>query len=289
MKCLIYIIFILNFSLIAETNKKIDNLWFDSKAEVASYDLTLLKYNEYKKGVDSLIFVTEEFDKKLLVKADTIKKDNLKILKLNHIRKFNTGIYDYTIMRSVFNSLENDDFLKLIKMTQNSIEWCGNYQESLYLKNKNYIKNINSYFQTENIQSFKIKDNEIVFEDSLLSLVKFNKDLNQNKVYKIFRSSFNNKSQRIENKTEKLNLTIRDKEINVKNKKYNGTEYIFQNKNFKYLIFINNSKNREIVLWEIYDKLTLIEKASLRFSNRIDYWNRLKNADLELRKEYKVE
>ena len=58
-----------------------------------------------------MIFVTEDFLTEKQVKNDHYKNPkSVSILKNNQISKFPTGIYDYSIMKSVFTPIDIKEF-----------------------------------------------------------------------------------------------------------------------------------------------------------------------------------
>jgi hypothetical protein len=79
--------------------------WGDGKGELAGYDLTFPRYGQLRHGVAVTIFVTETFSSSLRVKSDPgkhPKSDEFPVMKLNLVRDFPTGIYDYNLMTSAF-------------------------------------------------------------------------------------------------------------------------------------------------------------------------------------------
>ena len=90
-------------------NNQFHNYWYAGKAELNSYELKQSKYGEIRKGEVVLVFVTEPFSLSKQVKLDNPNKagkDNVPVMKLNQIRKFTTGIYDYSIVTSVFTPVD---------------------------------------------------------------------------------------------------------------------------------------------------------------------------------------
>src|SRR5688500_16263336 len=84
-------------------------LWNDVRAELDTYTLAQPRYGELRKGSVVLIFVKEDFSNSARVKADPGKhppEDVFPVLKLNSIKDFQTGVYDYNLMTSVFIGLE---------------------------------------------------------------------------------------------------------------------------------------------------------------------------------------
>lgn len=118
-------------------NKKhhsFDKYWYDGKAEISSYKLKQGRYGEIHRGTASLIFVTEPFSPQRFVKPYQENKQSISVLKLNFVKKFNTGIYPYSMMTSTFLPIDSTYSLKVSSSSQ---EWCGHtYME---LKNKKKI------------------------------------------------------------------------------------------------------------------------------------------------------
>ena len=151
-------------------NKEFRDYWMDGKAEVASYQLTQNRYGQLHEGKAVLIFVTEDFSKSKHVKLDNPSgagKDKLPILKLNFAKNFNTGIYPYSILNSVFTPL---DLTGTVKTTCTVQEWCGHTYTQLNKKGNNYDVRAYSYFESEGDQTKSI-DREML-EDELWNIIR---------------------------------------------------------------------------------------------------------------------
>jgi hypothetical protein len=114
-------------------------LWHDGNAELAGYALTFPRYGELRTGTAVTIFVTEDVSDTLRVKADPGKhgaSDVFPVMKMNLIRDFQTGIYDYNVMTSAFIALdERHDRVSgsVTKVSFSSQEWCGHvYAQELF-------------------------------------------------------------------------------------------------------------------------------------------------------------
>ena len=79
--------------------------WGDGQAELNGYELVQPRYGEERRGVAVLVFVTETFTDADRVKSDGGHDDEYPVMKLNDMRDFQTGIYDYHAMTSSFVSL----------------------------------------------------------------------------------------------------------------------------------------------------------------------------------------
>lgn len=127
--------------------------WFDGKAEVSSYNLKQMRYGESREGTAVLIFVKEPFLVHEQVKANSASELSFDVIKLNTTKKFNTGIYPYSIMQSTFSPLTIDKHA--IKVTSSTQEWCG--QTYMQLNNRdNFEIFSHSYFEGEADQQINL-------------------------------------------------------------------------------------------------------------------------------------
>lgn len=134
--------------------------WYSGKAEVNSYQLVQSRYGESRLGQGILIFVTEDFSKSKQVKLDNPNQstsDNISVLKSNIIRKFNTGIYDYSMMTSVFTPISLDKNPHTLKLSMSSQEWCGQTFTQINRSNKSFNLSSMSYFESEGDESLVLK------------------------------------------------------------------------------------------------------------------------------------
>lgn len=127
--------------------------WGDGNAEVASYELTFPRYGEARAGSAVAIFVTEPFSGATRVKSDRSSGDDVaQALKLNLVKDFSTGIYDYNTMLSAFVPVESKAGMiagEAAKISYSSQEWCGHvYQQVLF--DENAVRHTShSYFDGE--------------------------------------------------------------------------------------------------------------------------------------------
>jgi hypothetical protein len=133
--------------------------WFDGNAEVAGYALEQSRYGQRRSGQVVLIFVTEPFSESARVKADPgmhPDSDTFQVLKLNAVKDFQTGIYDYNLMTSVFVGLEAHGGRpagRPAKITFSAQEWCGNTFEELLFGPDDIDRRAFSYFDGEGDQT----------------------------------------------------------------------------------------------------------------------------------------
>lgn len=147
--------------------------WYAGKAEVNSYDLQQARYGNINKGEAILVFVTEDFRTDSQVKLESNEKDvATSVMKLNFIRKFTTGIYDYSMMSSIFTPINTKLFPNSLKVTTSAQEWCGHTFTQLNLRNKEYTIEGKSYFEAEAQEDFKLPQHWL--EDELWNRIRIN-------------------------------------------------------------------------------------------------------------------
>lgn len=124
-------------------------VWYDGRAELSGYRWRGTRYGELRSGEAVAIFVTEPFGARSHVKIDRPGETDEEVvtaLKLNLVRDFPTGIYDYDTMVSCF--VRADDF-SLMKLTFTGAEWCGHVYEELDARPGATVLDLHSYFQGE--------------------------------------------------------------------------------------------------------------------------------------------
>ncbi|HWE30741.1 MAG TPA: hypothetical protein VHB97_22190 [Polyangia bacterium] len=128
--------------------------WGDGKAELDGYTLVEPRYGQLRQGTAVAIFVTEDFSDALRVKADPgkhPKSDIVPVMKVNLVRDFQTGIYDYNTMTSTFLRTEADreGYWGLMKTSFSSQEWCGQVYMQWLPRGTHLVGTSHSYFDGE--------------------------------------------------------------------------------------------------------------------------------------------
>ncbi len=152
-----------------ELSDQFKSYWFSGLGEVNSYQLRQSRYGEQREGQATLIFVTEDFLTSKQVKANSKSDSSNTILKLNATKKFNTGIYPYSLMLSVFDPLTAQTHAS--KLSYSSQEWCGQTYMQLNFKNQFKIQS-HSYFTNEADQNIEIEP--VALEDELWTQLRIN-------------------------------------------------------------------------------------------------------------------
>ena len=126
--------------------------WADGKAELSSYEVVQPRYGELRQGYGVMIFVTESLHRQTFIKVDspTPEADQFYALKLNHILQFTTGIYDYSVMTSVFSQVADGQHpFELRRISFSAQEWCGQVFDEALFRNGQINGQISSYFASE--------------------------------------------------------------------------------------------------------------------------------------------
>jgi hypothetical protein len=152
-------------------------LWSDGKAELDGYALTQPRYGQLRDGTVVLIFVTEDFSDSLRVKADPGKHpaaDTYPVMKVNVVRDFQTGIYDYDTMTSTFLRTEPASApWRLAKSSFSSQEWCGHVYMQWLPRDGRLQGVAHSYFdgEADSTPSLPLPEDGVL-EDALPILVR---------------------------------------------------------------------------------------------------------------------
>jgi hypothetical protein len=129
--------------------------WGDGMAEMNGYDLTYPRYGQLRKGVAVAVFVTETFSKSARVKSDPGRHspaDEFPVMKLNLVRDYQTGVYDYNDMVSVFGALSEVDgrpYGLPTKVSFTCQEWCGHVYSHVLFGRERAWHVSHSYFDGE--------------------------------------------------------------------------------------------------------------------------------------------
>ncbi len=270
-------------------HKTFGDYWYQGKAEITSYEMEQARYGEIRKGHAVLIFVTEDFSKSKQVKLDNPQKDPkdaVKILKLNFVRKFITGIYPYSIMTSVFTPVELSSHPNTLKLSFSSQEWCGNVHTQANHKKNRYEFNSYSYFESEGDSKFELED--AILEDELWTRIRISPDRLPVGNIKIIPSLLSSRLKHFELKVENAFA-----EKVVIDKKRDLVSYRVNYKNLDRKIQINfiNRFPYEIVEWSEEYKSgfgtnpKLLKTKGVKSKTLIiDYWNKNDIEDEDLRK-----
>tara|TARA_R110000751_G_scaffold307915_1_gene435332 strand:- start:15916 stop:16824 length:909 start_codon:yes stop_codon:yes gene_type:complete len=251
-----------------KTNKQFNDYWYSGQAEITSYQLEQSRYGEIRKGTAVLVFVTEPFLENDQVKADQSNPSNINVLKLNATKKFNTGIYPYSIMQSTFYPVSNNQHA--LKVSASVQEWCGHVYTQLNNREQFQVTS-HSYFQGEADQNFNLEKNSL--ENQIWTQLRIDPTSlptgNINIIPSLEYTRLNHTPLKAynalaENKPGQYTLTIKDLDRKLT---------INYNPNFPF----------DIQSWEEVQNGNLTKATKIK-TLQSDYWNKKSNTDLELRK-----
>ncbi|MGR3174165.1 MAG: hypothetical protein ACUZ8N_06150 [Candidatus Scalindua sp.] len=300
LKCIILLLTLLvvflNYTSVALSlpeEKDFHSYWYNYGAEITRFELEQSRYGEVHPGYAILIFVTEPFRPDIQVKADyeASREKSIPILKLNLIKRFNTGIYDYSIMKSVFTPIpsEQQPFSKTLKVSTTRQDWCGHVYLQYNLEGDYYKVKQYSYFEKEGDKDVTIPYAHL--EDEIWTRIRIDpKTLPLGEIEMIPGSFFTTLRMidlGVENAVAELTNTQDGNrggisQYTVTYPSLGRTLSIRFNRNFPY----------DILSWsETYlsgsgkDAKVLTTKARRTHAVMVDYWNKNSVKDLELRKE----
>ena len=272
-----------NLSKVAEFN----DYWYAGDAEITSYDLKQARYGEIHNGTAVLIFVTEDFSNSKQVKLDNPNKnpkDAVSVLKLNANRSFNTGVYDYSIMQSIFTPVNIESLTNTLKVTTSVQDWCGQAFQQMNLKSNNFEFKQFSYFESEGDQVARLEKQ--LLEEELFNRIRINPASLPIGKIKIIPSSLFVRLQHEDLKVESATASLEEQDgFNVYTVNYKNVQ---RSVKIKY----KNSFPFEILSWEEEvsrgyganaRKLTTI--ATKKKTIKIPYWERNGVNDVYLRKD----
>jgi hypothetical protein len=260
-----------------EKSSEIQKYWFNGQAEISSYELKQARYGEIRSGEAVTIFVSEPFSPSKMTKADRSYEDNVSVLKCNFTRRFNTGIYPYSVMTSTFFPFEKESHS--IKATTSMQEWCGHVYMELRNK-KEFELDVFSYFEGETVHTSMKKT---ALEDDFWTKIRLNPGAIETGTFKVIPSFTYICFSHIEPKAYACQVTKReDGELTLFYPELDRNLTIRYETTFPHLI----------QSWsEVYMDGSGVGRKKLETTGKriktihSDYWNHNNNTDEYLRKE----
>ena len=255
--------------------KEFNDYWYQGKAELSSYEVVQERYGEIRRAEQVIVFVTEDVSKSKQVKLDDpdrANSDRVPVLKMNSIRRFETGIYDYSLMQSVFTPISGMATLKTSTTVQ---DWCGQVFMQMNLGAKGYRARIFSYFESEGDLDVELPF--VLLEDDLLTRIRLNPYSIETGKTKMLPSAI---YARLRHKP----LTAQDADIQVVRGEKSASlslSYLTIARTVK----INFETNfpYKILSWEETNDGKLASKGVLKASRRSAYWAEHDNVHAPLR------
>jgi hypothetical protein len=271
------------------TSNAFGDYWYQGKAEISSYKLSQARYGEMREGHAVMVFVTEDFSHKKQVKLDRPQQtpeDVAKVLKLNLTKKFNTGIYPYSMMQSVFTPVDRSRSPHSLKVTTSSQEWCGHTFTQLNLKSSGFEHRGYSYFESEGDINTKL--DKVLLEDELWNLIRINPKLLPTGEVNIIPATMTHRLRHTKLESQKASIDLSSNETE--------TIYEINYPDRQLKIIFETEFPHKILGWdETYrdgfgtSAQTLTTKARLDKTIMSAYWTKNSNADASLRKELNLD
>jgi hypothetical protein len=156
-----------------KVSRAFNSHWRDGKGELSGYEITTSRYGKLHRGRTVLIYVTEPVDTRVWIKAErgpVPPEHRAEVLKLNHVLKFSTGIYPYSVLTSVFSPLDGQGRERFApgKISLSAQEWCGHFFQQIHPKGDRYHSQMHSYFGGEGDAGETVTTAEgTLYEDAL--------------------------------------------------------------------------------------------------------------------------
>ncbi|MBX2840516.1 MAG: hypothetical protein KTR26_01995 [Flammeovirgaceae bacterium] len=275
-------------------NDKFGDYWYQGEAELTSYKLEQARYGEIHEGKAVLIFVTEGFSKKNLVKLDNPNNagdDNVTVMKLNFTKKFDTGIYPYSLMASVFTPVERNKFPNTLKVTASAQEWCGHTFTQLNLKGNQYKGALNSYFESEGDQELSL--NKTFLEDEIWNIIRLDPQSLPTGDFKVIPGTLFQRLKHLEFDVVNTSATLKKEPEESGLMQY---QVHFDQPERDLIINFQKEFPHEIISWEESyvdgfgeNATKLTTKASKIETLKTDYWTKHNNEHTGLRKDLGLE
>lgn len=265
-------------------SQEFNDYWYAGKAELSSYTLMQSRYGEMHEGEAVLIFVTEDFSKVKQVKLDnpnSTPSDKVNVMKLNFTKKFNTGIYPYSMMYSCFTPVDIFKYPNSFKVTTSSQEWCGHTYLQLNKDKNHYNMAGYSYFESEGDYDKKLEI--AMLEDEIWNKIRLNPSKLPTGEINVIPATFASRLMHFPLKKTKVTAslkTVTDEEhgnvlsytLNYEKPKRILTIKFAENFPYQIIGWIETSHNRS--------GKVLTTKATLKKSMQLDYWNKNKPKDI---------
>jgi hypothetical protein len=269
--------------------------WGDGRAEISSYAVVQQRYGEMRAGYGVLIFVTEELNRQTLVKVEspTPAEERVYVLKMNNVLKFNTGIYDYSVMTSVFSAVDGYDSgeaFELCKINLSAQEWCGHVFDESRIRKGQLKGTLNSYFESEGRRDYELElPDRFESEDHLLIRIRELAgpwmESGQTRQVQLLQALWN---FRLEHRPHRL-VDARlakghPEEKTVSGRDYSAIPWTWTIAGSAKTVWVEDAHPRRILAWEDTDG----GSGRLLKSIREPYWRLHSNADEVFREELEI-
>jgi hypothetical protein len=287
-------VMLLSYTSVASSlpeEKDFHSYWYNHGAEITRFELEQSRYGEIHPGHAVLIFVTEPFLPGIQVKSDykASREKSIPVLKLNFIKKFNTGIYDYSMMKSVFTPIPSENYLseKTLKVSTTRQDWCGHVYLQYNLEDDQYKVKQYSYFEKEGDRTITLPS--VCLEDDIWTRIRIAPDTLPLGKIEMIPGSFYTTLRMIDLRAEKAIATLTNTEdddrgpVSQYTMTYTSLDRTLSIRFNKYFPYDILSWSESYSVGKGDETKVLTTKARRTHAVMIDYWNKNNAADIELR------
>lgn len=278
--------------LVAQENDVLSNsYWSQGKAEINVYEISQNRYQENHAGQLVSVFVTEDFLTYKQVKNEQYQnKNSTKILKNIQLKKFTTGVYDYSLFSSVFTPIDRGKYPKSLKVSASSQEWCGTiYTQFNLLYNSDYKVEYRSYFEKEGDFNKQIKKSFL--EDEIFTVIRMNPQFLPKGTRQFIPSANYIQLKHIPMSSYEVKASLspyKKQDLSGNNLMEYKMEYAELNRTMR--IVFQNKAPYNIIAWyetfpSAFDGKMRTTSAILKTQKMLPYWRQNSLKDLDLRKE----
>lgn len=279
-----------------QSSEQFQQYWFDGKAEITTYKLQQARYGEIREGNAVMVFVSEDFLVGPQVKKEfETNLESCEVLKLNLLKKFTTGVYDYNLMSSMFTPIHQKQVMPPLKVSSSSQEWCGQSWLQFNQRTHGYEVAGFSYFQLEGDQREVLQN--VQLEDGLWNQIRLAPELIQEGKFMFVPSA---QYLRLSHQEIKAYQAILKKKtftdtLGIKKNRFERLTIDYPLLYRKLEIIYESSFPHRIKSWSEsypsgFDQNSPIIKTTASLSQQIksDYWNKNNLKDSTLRKKLQL-
>ncbi len=243
------------------------NYWFQGKAEITRYKVEQERYGQMREAQQVMVFVTEDFSEKKQVKLDdptAAGTDRVPILKVNVVRRFVTGIYDYSLMLSVFTPFEQGKISHSLKTTTTIQDWCGHIFSQFNRTDGGFLVQNFSYFEKEGDQKIELKTDFL--EDEIWTMLRLRPEIFSKLKTSVVPATFYNRLRHKDLKAESANFSIK--------KDGKNSTLILKFENIERQVSVNFETDfpHRILGWEETVDGKLASRGTLENVSMQEYW-----------------
>lgn len=251
--------------------------WNQGKAEINSYEVVQERYGEHREAGQVMVFVTEDLSAKKQVKLDSAPEPGdarVPVLKMNAIRRFQTGIYDYSLMQSVFTPVRGEE-TRTLKTTATIQDWCGHIFTQCNAGSDGYRVQSFSYFESEGDVDKQVKPD--LLEDEIWTRLRINPNSLAAERVMVLPAVFYSRLRHKPLQPQPASIAIEKGDVE------STLNLIYSDIPRQLSIRFETAFPHRILAWEETDNGRLLSKGALKNTVMDAYWKHNDNASASLR------